>query len=245
MDFKDLQDAGLNETEAKIYLAALELGETVVSRIARQSGIKRTTIYLSLENLQKKGLISTLKKNGKVLYFAEDPRKLEQLMEERKTRISQLMPELLTFARFIDSKPEVRFFEGTEGIKEVFNDALNYPGQEVLMWYSESYIKDFEAAFFSDYYVPARRAKKISARAILPDNAEMRELSRGNEKALRRSRFFSPDVFHISIEIMIYGNNKVGIMSFGEKFGLIIESQKIHESLKSIFETMWQSAKEQ
>ena len=61
---KQLQDAGLNETEAKIYLATLELGETNVGRIADKSGIKRTTIYLSLENLIKKGLISMIKKRG-------------------------------------------------------------------------------------------------------------------------------------------------------------------------------------
>ena len=56
MNYIQLQDAGLSETEAKIYLAALELGQTSVSRIARKSGIKRTTIYLSLENLMEKGL---------------------------------------------------------------------------------------------------------------------------------------------------------------------------------------------
>lgn len=79
-----LQKAGLNETEAKIYLAALELGQTSVSRIARKSGIKRTTVYLSLENLIHKGLMSQIVKDGKKYFFAEDPRNLERLMKRKK-----------------------------------------------------------------------------------------------------------------------------------------------------------------
>lgn len=244
MDHKDLQFAGLTETEAKIYLAALELGETVVSRIARQSGIKRTTVYLSLENLKKMGLVSTTKKEGKLLFYAEDPRKIEQLMEERKNRISQLMPELVTFAKFIDKKPEVRFFEGAEGIKEVFRDTLNYPDQEICMWYSESYQKELGDEFFSEYYRPQRKAKKIFARALLPDNEIMRKMILTDEQEFKKSRLLPIDVYKINIEILIYGKNKVGILSYAEKFALIIESPQIHESLKSIFETMWQTAKE-
>lgn len=244
MDHKDLQFAGLTETEARIYLAALELGETVVSRIARQSGIKRTTVYLSLENLKKLGLMSTTKKNGKVLFYAEDPRKIEQLMEERKNRISQMMPELVTFAKFIDKKPEVRFFEGAEGIKEVFKDTLNYPDQEICMCYSESYLKDFEDDFFSDYYRPQRKDKKIFARALLPDNEIMRKMILTDEQEFKKSRMLPADVYKINIEILIYGKNKVGILSYSEKFALIIESPQIHQSLKSIFETMWLSGRE-
>lgn len=242
MDYKDLQDVGLTETEAKIYLASLELGETSVSRIARQSSIKRTTVYLSLENLMQRGLMSAIKKNSKTHYFAEDPRNLERLMEEKKQKVSNLIPQLLSFTNLIDKKPTIRYFEGTEGIKEVLNDALNYPDQEVCTWYSETYISDFSASFFSDYYVPARKAKKISVRAILPDNEFMWKLSESNEHSLRRTRFFSPEVYKVSVEIMIYGSNKLSIMAFKEKFALIIESQKIFESFRGIFETMWQFA---
>jgi len=244
MLYKQLENAGLNGTEAKIYLASLELGETNVSRIAKKSGIKRTTVYLSLENLMEKGLMSAIKKSGKTKYYAEDPRNLERIMEERTQRVAKIIPQLLTFTNLIDKKPDIRYFEGTEGLKEVLKDALGYPKQEICMLYSESYLKDFEENFFSSYYVPERIKRKISARAILPDNQEMRELAETNQKSLRQTRFIAANLFHIRVEIMIYGNGKVGIISFEEKFALIIQSLRIYEAFKSIFETMWATATE-
>jgi hypothetical protein len=193
----------------------------------------------------EKGLMSAVKAAGKTEYFAEDPRNLERMMEEKKQRISQLIPQLLTFANLLDKKPVIRYFEGLEGVKEVLKDLLNYPDQEALMMYSESSILDFEDKFFSDYYVPERVKRKISVRAIIPDNEVMRENVATNEKSLRKSKLISPELFKIQIEVTIYGKNKVNIVSFKEKFGLIIESEVIHNSFKSIFETLWNtSAKE-
>jgi len=243
MLYKQLQDAGLNETEAKIYLASLELGQTSVSRIAKKAGIKRTTVYLSLENLMQKGLLSAIKKDGKAQYYAEDPRNLERIMAEKKQRISNLMPELLAFTNLIDRKPEIRYFEGEDGIKEVLIDALTKADREILMMYSESYMTDFDENFFSEYYIPERIKRRISARALLPDNEEMRALAETNEKSLRQSRMISSDLFRIKIEVMIYGKDKMSIISYKEKFALIIESPAIHESFRSIFETMWVGAK--
>ena len=241
MIYKQLQDAGLNENEAKIYLASLELGQTSVSRIARKSGIKRTTVYLSLENLMEKGLVSAIKKDGKTHYYGEDPRNLERIMEQRKQKISDLVPQLLAFTKLIDKKPEIRYFEGTEGIKDVLEDSLMYSKGEICMMFAESYVADFDKDYFPQYYVPERTRRKISARTIVPDNEEMRILAGGNEKGLRNMRFLPNNLFNINIEIMLYGDNKMNIISFEEKFALIIESPAIHKSFKSIFETMWAS----
>lgn len=244
MLYKQLEDAGLNETEARIYLAALELGETSVSRIATKSGIKRTTVYLSMENLMKKGLMSAIKKDGKINYFAEDPRNLERMMDERKKHISQLIPQLLSFTNLIDRKPSIRYFEGTEGIKEVLKNALVYAKREICVMYSQSYTNSLEEKFFSEYYIPERIKKRISVRKLLPNSENLNDTDKTNPAFLQQSRFISSDLFHIEIEIMIYGDNQVSIISFEEQFALIIESQKIHASLKSIFETMWSIAKE-
>ncbi|KKR21100.1 MAG: Transcriptional regulator TrmB [Candidatus Moranbacteria bacterium GW2011_GWA2_39_41] len=243
MLYKQLQDAGLNENEAKIYVASLELGQTSVSRIAKKSGIKRTTVYLSLENLMQKGLISAIKKDGKAHYYAEDPRNLERIMAEKKERISKMIPELLAFTNLIDRKPGTRYFEGEEGIREVLMDTLNSAEQEILTMYSESYIYDFDEKFFSEYFIPERMKKKIFTRALLPDNEQMRAISALDEASFKKSRFIAEDLFKIKIEIMIYGKDKISIISFKEKFALIIESPVIFDSFKSIFETMWAGAK--
>ncbi|MDP2668289.1 MAG: helix-turn-helix domain-containing protein [bacterium] len=236
---KDLLEAGLTEGEAAVYLAALELGETIVSRLAKKAGIKRTTTYLVIESLREKGLISSIKKKKASVFFAEDPHKLHAMIEQRKEKIDKIMPQLLAFTNLIDKKPEIRYFEGNEGIKEVYRDSLKYPGQEILTWYSETYAAHFDESFFLEDYIPKRVAKKIPVRAILPDNEIIRKLIRSDQQHLRRTKLVSDDTYHMSIELNMYGNNKVGVVSYEEQFGLIIESKKIYESLKSIFEMLW------
>jgi len=47
--------------------------------------------------------------------------------------------------------------------------------------------------------------------------------------------------FNVSSEIMIYGKDKVIMASFEEMIAVIIESEKIHDTLRAIFESHWQS----
>ena len=55
----ELQHIGLNEREAKVYLAALELGPSPVQKIAQRAGIPRATVYLVLDDLRSKGFVTT------------------------------------------------------------------------------------------------------------------------------------------------------------------------------------------
>jgi sugar-specific transcriptional regulator TrmB len=236
---KDIISAGLSENEAAIYLAALELGETTVSRLAKKAGIKRTTTYLIIESLKEKGLLSSLKKEAASVFFAEDPRKLHEIMEERQQKIDKIMPQLLAYTNLIDKKPEIRYFEGVEGIKEVYRDSLKYPGHEMLTWYAETYAAQFDEKFILEEYIPKRLQKKVFVRAILPDSEFIREWIKNDQEHFRKSKLISKEKYNISIELNMYGINKVGIISFEEQIGIVIESKKIFESLKNIFEIMW------
>ncbi len=59
---KKLEEIGLNEKEAKVYIATLELGEGSASEIAKKSEVNRATTYFILEKLIKMGLVSTSNK---------------------------------------------------------------------------------------------------------------------------------------------------------------------------------------
>ena len=67
----DLEQLGLSEEEAKVYLAVLELGGSYVSAIAKKAGIHRVSCYHTLDNLKKKGVISSFTKDN-IKYFSVD-----------------------------------------------------------------------------------------------------------------------------------------------------------------------------
>lgn len=237
----ELIEIGLTENEAKTYLAALELGEATVVRIAKKSGVKRTTTYLSVETLKEKGFLTMLKKKKKTFFYAEDPRILQEKIEERKKAIDRIVPQLLSITNLIDKKPKITFYEGLEGIKDVYRDTLKYPDQELLAWLSnEEAAKTFDKEFVDEYYVPKRVSKKIWVRAMGQNTPAMQQYKAIDEKSLRQTKLISHNQFAIEVEINLYGKNKIGVMAFDEKIGLIIESQKIYNTLKSIFEVYWQ-----
>ncbi|OGM92595.1 hypothetical protein A2333_01750 [Candidatus Wolfebacteria bacterium RIFOXYB2_FULL_49_7] len=237
---KNLQKIGLNEKEAKVYLASLELGEANIQRIAKKAGIKRTTAYDILASLKEKGLISTVKKDKRFYYYAENPSSLMADLEEKQEALKKIMPELLSFDNLLDRKPKIRYFEGAQGLKEVYMDTLSYPDREMLSWVAEEAFYDFDVDFLESRYHPTRIKKKIWTREIASDDPATRAYQAKDASSLRKTKLLPSKPFPLDVGISIYGDNKVGIVSFKEGLGLIIESDKIHNTLKSMFEFFWE-----
>jgi hypothetical protein len=78
---------------------------------------------------------------------------------------------------------------------------------------------------------------------IAHNREKLKRYSESDEQSLRKMKISNPDTNYAEVEIDMYGNNKVSIMSISEKFGLIIESQKIYNTLKSIFDISWKNLK--
>jgi sugar-specific transcriptional regulator TrmB len=237
----DLQNLGLSSKEAKLYLAVLELGEANIQQIAFKSGVKRTTVYDVINSLKEKRLLTEITKGKKTFFSAEDPRKLESQLDERKETLKKILPELLSITNLLDKKPTIKFYEDNEGIKEVYKDTLNYPDQELMAWVSQEAVVGFDVEWLDKYYLAKRLAKKIWVRAIGPDVPEMQQYKGLDEKSLRKTKLVSAEEFPFEVEINLYGKNRIAVMSFAEKIGLIIESPKLYRTLKSIFELSWKS----
>jgi len=239
MLYKKLINAGFTEKEAQVYLALLELGEGNIAQITKKSKIKRATVYLEIESLKNKGLVSQIKRRGRNIYISENPRRIEEQLLEKKEFIGRLMPELLSIANAIDKKPIVRYFEGEEGLKEIYNDTLKYPRSEILGWYSDDRVKNFDKTFVLDYYMKKRISLKIPMRVIAIETAFMKKMQAQDEKHLRQIKIIESDSFFFSAEINLYAKNKISIIAHRENVGLIVESKKIFDTLKNIFEIMW------
>jgi len=240
MHLDELKKTGLSENEAKVYLAALELGETSVYRLAKKSLVKRTTTYLAVESLKEKGLMNSYVRNGVAICFAQNPKKLAEMLEEKQKALDKVMPELLAFTNLIDKKPKIQFFEGREAYREVFKDVLKHPGSEMLGTLNEKFL-DFDHYFMS-HFIPKRKEKKIWARILFPSSPELRTVSQDENEYFFQSRIVPSDKFKIEIEMVIYGGNKIGMVSYDEEIAIIIESQKIYDTQKGFFEVIWEAS---
>jgi len=228
-----------SKNEANVYLALLEVGVGTVSDISKKSKVKRTSIYDILRRLEEGGYIEKSKRNKKIYYSASDPRMLLGKLSEQQMLIGGIMPELMAIANSLPKKPAIRYYEGEEGIKNVYEDTLFYEGQEICMWGTKESVEVFDATYQYERYMPERIARKIHLRAIGPHISLTQELKSKDKAELRETRLIPREFGEFEVEINLYGKHKIGIMSFKEEFGIIIESEKIYRTLKIFFEFMW------
>ncbi len=243
-----LHNFGFSDKEISIYLSLLELETATATQVADHSQINRSTVYVVIEALQKRGLISVHKEEESVArYIASPPERLLQLAEEETKhyknlvgQIHNILPELKSRYRGDKPRPRVRFYEGKEGIISAYEDTLT-SSEPILAYASIENMHKTLPGYFPDYY--KRRANKgIQIRSIHPDTEEARERIKHDKEESRDSALVPADKYSFSPEINIY-DNKVVFMSLVEKFSLIIDSQEIADALKKAFELAWKEAK--
>ena len=237
---QELIKLGFSEGEARVYVAALELGETSVARISEKSKIERTTVYGFLESLKKRGYLTVSMRGKKTVYSANNPKRLKNEQEEKSKLIESVLPELLSITNAIDNKPTVRYFDSKEGVFDVYRETLEYPNTPMRGWLSSAWY-DSEK-FWTEYYLPTRIEKKIPFYGIVPETEEMTDFVKDDQASLRQTRMVKGNP--ITADVMLYGKRSIAIMSFKESTALVIESTELFNTLSFIFKEHWQALSE-
>jgi sugar-specific transcriptional regulator TrmB len=128
-----LKNLGLEEKEADIYLALLEVGESSVLEIAKKSGVKRPTAYVVLQALEQKGFISKIIKSKKTLFIPQHPRKLVAEAEIHLKEMREIMPQMESLFRREKGRPRVMIYEGKEELDRAYDEAFIAKGEIVWM----------------------------------------------------------------------------------------------------------------
>lgn len=241
---KDLQEIGLNEKEAKVYLAALELGQSVVQDISKKAGVNRATTYFIIDNLMKLGLVSSFHKEKKQFFVAADPERLIDLLEQeklaiekRKKSFEKLLPQLKSITNTKNGKPVVKYYEGKEGIMTMLNEFLSSKKGLVHMAYSLDAINKV----FNTEEKAGQREKRIDRGIETKVIYTYKDgVLTSDEHGSRRKIPF--DKFPLTADIAIY-DNKIRLASLGDRLvGIIIEDKELADSLRAIFELAWEGA---
>ncbi len=246
-----LLELGLTDPEASIYLQLIKSsGAHPASVIAQRLKMNRTTVYKSLLRLAKMSLVVKTMKHGVICFFAEDPDKnIDALLTSRKAKLSfvselflESISEINNLQREELYTPKVRYYEGIEGVKRVYEDTL-IEGDSI---YAFENVEDMDIEI-QDYlwnnYVPRRTDKGIFAYALTPENKDNEDFRSKDKEFLRETRFLPKGKFPIEIEMNIYGK-KVAFFSYkhNEMFGVIIESSSIANTMRAIFNLCWKIA---
>lgn len=242
---KELQDLGLGEKEAKVYLTALELGPETAQNIAKKANVNRATTYVQIDLLKAKGLVSEFEKGKKTFYVAESPDRLRSLfktfeaeLDVRKSELQRVLPTLLEMFAGMGERPKVRFFEGREGIQLMREDFAKIKVKKIYSVINRDKLREFSPNMQDDY-VSDRVAKKIPI-DIIYTSKEGPDPAYSDPAKYREAKFIDYEKLPINADITIY-DEKVVLEGYGDKIiGIVIESQQIAHTMKALFTNLWE-----
>lgn len=237
-----LQSLGLSQKEAEIYLVLIKLKSATAVQLSKKTGIKRTTLYYCLDNLIFKGLIYIIEKDDKKIYIAEDPKEsLRGILEEKKSVINSLSLDLKNIFGESTMIPEIKIYRNTQGLKKIFEGMLDSREKVIRCCIFNNLLEETLGQKFVDEIMEKRIKAGIACLSLRGLNSYLppRELP-GHAKQLRKVKFL-PAEFQIKPYIAAYDNRVVIISGVEEKVGFTIESKELADSLKTLFDALWNS----
>ena len=234
-----LKNLGLTEQEARIYLAALELGAASIQKVAARANIKRPTAYTIAKELMSKGFMGSFVDRGGLKLTAETPDKLLVIAKRRQEDLAGILPRLQALRATKTDKPQITYYEGKEAYFVIAEDTLKFKNITAYMTGSLAGIhKVITEKYDLEYYIPKRVENNIAVKGIFSAEKVTKKYHTLDKAHLREIKFI-PDQFAYPTFQIIYGDRVAFFASQEEMFGFIIKSKDYAEMEKKKFEFMW------
>lgn len=237
---KYLQEIGLSDKEAAVYLSLLSSHGSSVVDIAKLTNIKRPTVYTILDSLLKKGLVSESTEGNRTRYQAEPPERLETyvtrqktLLEEKAKILKDVIPELKAMQREASDKPVVRYYEGKEGVisslEELFG-SKEKAEDSIYFIYPKDKVDQFWTDKDRKIYKEKRLGADLKSKTVYTwPEADIPPAQDGSKRVK-----IDANRYPLKADIAVYGD-KVKIQTLSEKLsGIFIQNRDLADTLKSL-----------
>ncbi len=236
-----LKNIGLSETEAEVYLASLSLGPTTILKIARSSGVKRTSVYTIIDALKEKGLMKIELKGLKQLYAAESPEKLAALLEARERDFKSQLPEFLALYKLQGSESVMKYYTGIKAMQDIYMESLKdiRPHEEYLVITNQKKWYELDPNF-ALRYIEARAKLNITIRLLFQDSDVAQEHKR-LERNFNEQVKILPNGAPLNVDTLLLPTKLVVVELTPPYTTLVIENRSVVELHKEMFEIIWRS----
>lgn len=235
-----LQTTGLNEKEAAVYTALLQLGRASAYSVSVKSGLKKPTTYVILEQLIEKGMAQRVPRVKKQLYFANSPEQVFAVAQEKLEVAKQKLPELMAMARTDENKVSTVFYEGMSGMKKLMEYGFKEHEDEEMVAFvaTDKDLKPELSSYFKDGWAPATKKHNISVRAVAPRDPSLTHYRKEDEKYNRTIKAIPVKEYSSEVAITVLGDI-VKIEDYKNLQGVAIENKDVAKAFKQIFEMVW------
>jgi HTH-type transcriptional regulator, sugar sensing transcriptional regulator len=242
----ELVGLGLTEAEASIYIAVLGAGPSSILDISRNAHLNRSTIYYAIQALKEKHLIGETVRGKKKLLFAEDLVGLKRSLEQKVLRIDDLAAEAKAMAKGAGGKPVLRFSQGLDGIKAVFESAAH--AKEKAMYGIVGLDKLNESSkalleYWGGPYTKLRKKYGTIAKLVMPDTPQSVEYKKLDAERLRETKLVPVSSYNFESEFLVHDDvTDLFVFTKQEQFAISIQSGAIANTMKMIWRIVWNQA---
>ncbi|MDD5438346.1 MAG: helix-turn-helix domain-containing protein [Patescibacteria group bacterium] len=246
MLLEQLESLGLNKREAQTYIAALELGPASILEISRKTKQNRALLYQTIEELRAKKLMVVTTQGKRKLFAAEPPVVLKGMLKDKLAILDAILPSLVGLDRKGNIKPVLKFYEGLEGIKDVYRPSACTKDKRIVSFIGVEQLNSANRAllnFWETEYAPLRKRNGVFADVIVPDTPEGLEFKKKDEMFYRKTKLVPASNYNFENEIMVYEDlTLIFVYSLKEQFAISIQSPAIANTLRMIWKIAWNSA---
>lgn len=253
---KQLEELGLNPHEVKAYLAALEIGPATVMEISAKSAVQRGTAHTAVGSLVNRGLMSSHVRGKKHYFQAERPAQLMRLVDEEKKKLAQreaklktMLPGLEALIALAGEKPEVKYYEGLEGLESMRKVLIDQKPKELFVIGTTP--KHLSTEFQEAHQVHGYRLKKLGVTIkVIAINGNKNTLKDaqayfGTKKGVKN--LYSYKILprkETSLGEIAFFDGYLSLVSYGPvPHGFLIKCPELIPTIKTMFGYIWDSLK--
>ncbi len=234
-------DLDVKETTALLKL--IRLGPSPVSVWAKQAGINRSSMYVILERLKSKGLVTTFTHNGihhaQAIAVSQLPHLLAQKqaqIEDTQAILKHHLPDLEKLEGTHAITPTVRFYEGINRVETMYEEILKE--RSFCAYFHPSRVKRLMPKYF--HKIPqALKANGGTAKELLVACKEAEEYQnlynsqKHQIKLLPQPITFSSDTIITKTKIYLIGYSE------NDAVGTEIWNEELAHTQSVIFDLVW------
>lgn len=239
-----LEQVGLTEKEAEVYLALLSLGSATAYRIAEQCEVKKPTVYVILEELRKKGLVLKVPHPKKALFSAVEISDYIRDQESKVRAVRDLLPKFNALSA--KKGASVYFFNGVRGIEQALAYKFDSMSGKMFYGFYGSMIDcenvDEIARMYEKWNVKALE-KDISFQIIMPRkgaeayNKQLIDISKTDDHV--QMRFLDQYEYPPNASIGI-GDGFLWILDEKNRQATVIDNASTADTMRQIFKIVWE-----
>lgn len=235
-----LENLGLSEKEAKVYLALLELGQASAYRVAQKSGVKKPTTYVLLDELRQKELVVKMPGDKTQMFIAKSPEDFFSTSKSRVLSATETLPEILSVMRK-QNKVRTMYFEGTEGLKQaLWYEMKNNENKELVGFYALSENVDKEVYDMTWQWAKDMKKNNISLRGFVPTHDTITDYRKADKEYNREMRELPYEDYSSETSVDVMGDFvRIIDLTKDSPQAIIIKNERTAKMIKQIFEMMW------